>query len=80
MTNTRRHSDATQMTVTVAEHPAIYQFLVADNGTKAPAETGHGIGLQNIRERINELDGYCRMNYQGGFRIFITIPKKEYKL
>ena len=78
ITNTRKHSDATRITVTVVEHPAIYQLLVADNGTKEPVQTGHGIGLQNINERINELNGYCRMSYQGGFRTFITIPKKEY--
>ena len=77
ITNTRKHSDATQITVTVAEHPAIYQLLVTDNGTKKPSQTGYGIGLQNINERISELDGYCRMNFQGGFRTFITIPKKE---
>jgi len=78
ITNTRKHSDATRITVTVTEHPAIYQLLVADNGTKEPIQTAHGIGLQNIHERIDELDGYCRMSYQGGFRTFITIPKKEY--
>ena len=77
ITNTRKHSNATKITVTIAEHPAIYQFLVADNGTHEPSESKHGIGLQNIHERINELDGYCRMNYQGGFRTFITIPKRE---
>jgi len=75
ITNTRKHSDATRITVSVAEHPAIYQLLVADNGTKEPERTGHGIGLQNINERISELDGYCRMSYQRGFRTFITIPK-----
>jgi len=78
ITNTSKHSDATKITVTVIEHPAIYQFLVADNGTKEPTQTGHGIGLQNIAERINELGGYLRMNYDGGFRTFITIPKKEH--
>ena len=77
ITNTRKHSDATRITVTIVEHPAMYQFLVADNGTKTPVSTGRGIGLQNIGERINELDGYCRMSSQGGFRTFITIPKKE---
>ena len=77
ITNTRRHSDATKITVMIAEHPAMYQLLVADNGTTEPAATERGIGLQNIHERINELGGYCRMSYQGGFRTFITIPKKE---
>jgi len=77
ITNTRKHSNATHITVTIAEHPALYQFLIVDDGTKEPASTERGIGLQNIHERINELNGYCRMNYQGGFRTFITIPKNE---
>ena len=76
ITNTRKHSDATEFLVRIIEHPAMYQFLVADNGTKEPKFTGRGgIGLQNIHERINELSGYCRINYQNGFRIFITIPR-----
>ena len=77
LTNTRKHSDATSVAVTVAEHPAIYQFLIIDNGSKAPTSSEDGIGLKNINERINELSGYCRINYQDGFKIFITIPKKE---
>jgi len=77
VTNTRKHSDATKVTLTIAEHPAMYQFLLLDNGTTPPAATGHGIGLQNINERVAELGGYCRMNYQNGFRTFITIPKLQ---
>lgn len=75
ITNTRKHSDATKITVTTVEHPALYQFLVLDNGTKAPPMSSDGIGLQNIQERVAELGGYCRVNYQNGFRTFITIPK-----
>jgi len=76
VTNTRKHSNASSIILTVAEHPAMYQFLVTDNGTIAPTNLNNGIGLQNINERISELGGYCRMNYQNGFRTFITIPKK----
>jgi len=75
ITNTRKHSDATKITITAVEHPAIYQFLVADNGTKEPVQTDRGIGLQNIQERIGELGGYLRISYDGGFKTFITIPK-----
>ena len=76
ITNTRKHSDATEISVRIVEHPAMYQFLVADNGTQEPKTASHGIGLQNIQERISELNGYCRINYQEGFRIFLTIPKE----
>ena len=75
VTNTSKHSDATKLTLTIAEHPVMYQFLLVDNGTVPPPETGHGIGLQNIHERVSELGGYSRLGYQNGFRTFITIPK-----
>lgn len=77
LTNTRKHSDATHITVTIIEHPAIYQFLVADNGKSEPTQTSHGIGLKNIQERISELGGYCRMSYDSGFKTFITIPRAK---
>ena len=77
ITNIRKHSDAKKISVRIIEHPAMYQFLVADNGTREPEFVKCGIGLQNIQERINELDGYCSINYQEGFRIFFTIPKKK---
>lgn len=75
ITNTTKHSNATQIVVTIIEHPAMYQILIADNGTKEPTQVGHGIGLRNIFERVDELGGYCRINYQLGFRIFITVSK-----
>ena len=77
LTNTTKHSDATEITINIREHPALYQLLIADNGMQEPIDTRQGIGLQNIAERVSELEGYCRLEYQGGFRIFITIPKQE---
>jgi len=76
LTNTVKHSDADQLQVTLQEHPALYQFLFSDNGTKAPISKNPGIGLQNIEERVQNLGGYCNFTYQNGFKIFITIPKE----
>ena len=79
LTNSKKHSDATQIFVRIVEHPRMYQFLIVDNGTKKPtlAQNQVGIGLQNIKERISELKGYCRIEHQDGFKIFITIPKEK---
>ena len=77
ITNTNKHSNATKIDVTVAEHPALFQLLVVDNGTIPPNKVDPGIGLENIKERVTELGGYCRAEYRGGFRIFITIPKDK---
>ena len=75
LTNATKHSDATDLDITLQEHPALYQLLLADNGTGEPQTTGRGIGLQNIEERVQNLGGYCNFTYKNGFRIFITIPK-----
>jgi len=77
ITNATKHSDATQLEVTLQEHPALYQFLIADNGTTAPAKKERGIGLQNIEERVQNLGGYCSFTYENGFRIFMTVPKEN---
>ncbi|OPY93231.1 MAG: Redox sensor histidine kinase response regulator DevS [Syntrophaceae bacterium PtaU1.Bin231] len=76
LSNVIRHSDATQVTVTVTEHPALYQLVVRDNGTpKEPS--GDGIGLKNIRQRIESVGGLVNIGYDGGFSVFVSIPKAK---
>ena len=76
LTNTMRHSDATEIKVTVQEHPALYQLRIQDNGTKPPrmAEAYEGMGLQNIASRVKNAGGYFTFGYEDGFKIFITLP------
>ena len=76
LTNTLKHSNATAFNVTLDEHPILYQLLITDNGTTSYSNTT-GIGLINIRERVEELDGYCHIENKEGFKIFITIPKEK---
>lgn len=35
------------------------------------------LGLTNMQERVNALNGHIQIQTKHGFRIFITIPKKE---
>lgn len=45
LTNTTKHSDADRISVTVREHPAFFQLLIQDNGTKKAAlRSGGGVG------------------------------------
>lgn len=76
LTNTARHSNATQVSVRVREFPGFYQLVVADNGTCASVAKGDGMGLRNIEDRVNLLGGTFTVNTQSGFHIFVTIPKK----
>ena len=77
LTNIVRHSDADRVSISVQEHPAIYQLLIHDNGTKKTLPDGNGMGLANMEERIAAFSGRFSASYQNGFRIFISIPKQE---
>lgn len=79
LSNIARHSNATSATISVLEHPALYQLIIEDNGTGgAAAKTGGtGIGLRNIEDRVSALQGNFVVRSDPGFRLFISIPKTE---
>ncbi|MDY3249930.1 MAG: histidine kinase [Candidatus Choladocola sp.] len=83
LVNIAKHSNATEASVTVMEHPGFYQLIIQDNGTKAvtgPMESlisSTGIGLANMDSRIRSLGGNFQIQSASGFRIYITVPKNS---
>lgn len=77
ITNMTKHSNATQCTITIKEHPGFLQMRIKDNGTNASHDTNQGIGLNGIEERVHQLQGYCKITTEDGFQVFITIPKED---
>lgn len=77
LSNIARHSNATEVSVTVREHPAFCRLTVEDNGTARPAVGSNGIGLQNMRDRVDALGGVFRLEQAKGFTIFVTVPKES---
>lgn len=77
LSNIARHSNATQASVAVLEHPALYQLMIEDNGTEREKEDSNGIGLQNMRDRVEALCGIFRTEQKRGFRVFISVPKRK---
>ena len=75
LSNVIKHSNATHVTIIMREHPALYQLLIEDNGT-ALSPSGSGIGLVNMKDRIQSLKGNIQIQTDKGFKIFITIPKE----
>ncbi len=76
LTNTVKHSDATKVSIVLREHPAMYQLVVADNGTPRHAVDKEGMGLENMRERVKAFGGTLRIDRENGFRIFVVIQKQ----
>jgi len=74
LSNIIKHSNATEASVVVREHPAFYQLIIQDNGTKGIYRSENGIGIKNITDRVNALGGNVHITADKGFRIFISIP------
>lgn len=79
LSNISRHSNATKAFLSVLEHPGFYQVIIRDNGTQTTAAKTGGIGLINMRERVEDFHGIFRTEIHNGFRIFISIPKQGQK-
>lgn len=80
LSNIIKHSNATNVTILMREHPALYQLCIEDNGIVKPTlspEKGSGMGLSNMKERAVSLNGTLQIMREHGFKIFITIPKNE---
>lgn len=85
MSNIVKHSNADKIVIMLREHPGFYQMSIEDNGTcckeqageiEAAEGSGQGIGLSNMRERIEALHGNIHFRNEQGFRIFISVPKQ----
>ncbi|SFR93668.1 sensor histidine kinase [Anaeromicropila populeti] len=86
--NIIKHSDATQVSLQLKEHPAMYQLIISDNGTVSEktkaiirrfqlAENSlDGMGLQNMADRVKGFSGNLNLTIEQGFKIYVTIPKE----
>lgn len=77
LNNIMKHSNATKVSVTVKEHPSFYQLLIEDNGTSiSNLSTNYtGIGLSNMKERVDAIHGILHISTDHGFRVFVSVPK-----
>ena len=93
MSNIVKYSNGDRIEIVLREHPALYQMTIEDNGTDVEKQkkateqmreekddlksAAGGMGLSNMRERVESLGGSIHVNCEKGFKIFISIRKKE---
>lgn len=77
LSNVIKHSDATMVSIFLREHPALYQLIIRDNGTVREFSTEDGIGLRNMKDRVEALNGNINILANDGFEIFISIPRED---
>lgn len=65
LTNIERHSDATRVSIDIRGHKQGATLRITDNGRGMPqdseAQPGAGLGLRNMQERAEQLDGSLRI-------------------
>ncbi len=77
LTNINKHSNATHVIIRFIELRDKWTLLISDNGSKARKQNRGGIGLMNMEERVERLNGTIHITDSNGFRIFITLPMPE---
>lgn len=76
VSNIIKHSSGNRAVVIFNEHPAFYQLRIEDNGRCNGTIQENGIGIFNMRARVEELGGIINIHPDSdGFRIFISIRK-----
>lgn len=81
LTNIERHSGATHVTIDLRGHKKGATMRITDNGRGMrtdPSTPSTGIGLRNMQERIEQLDGSLRIlssrGPRGGTVIEVSLP------
>ncbi len=81
LTNIERHSGATRVTIDLRGHKKGATMRITDNGKglrSPPGGASAGIGLRNMQERIEQLDGSLRIlssrGTQSGTVIEVSLP------
>lgn len=75
LSNIIKHSNATEVSIRLMEHPGFYQLIIQDNGVVESYNSEKGIGIRNISDRVAAFNGNININTEKGFKIFISIPK-----
>ena len=89
LNNIMKHSNATNVSLILREHPGLFQLIISDNGTFTKSEhfqlsqkinqmgNSDGMGIQNIVDRVKGFQGSVHFKIEDGFQTYITIPKNE---
>jgi signal transduction histidine kinase len=77
LSNVMKHSKGDFVSISLYEHPKLFQLIIYDNGKKkADIENTKGMGLESIKQRVASLNGIINFDVSKGFKIFISFMKQ----
>ena len=78
MTNCAKHSNASELTISLFEQPTFYSIVIKDNGNIFDHEVNilsKGIGLSSMTEIANKYGGFINYGFDNGFKVHATLMK-----
>lgn len=76
ITNIVKHSDGTEVVITLAQDKEEFILIIHDNGSEKPLENSDGLGTQNMKMRAEDIGGSFKFSYQNGYRVAISVKTK----
>ncbi len=84
ISNIIKHSSNTDVDIKLNEHPSMYQLIIHDYSTNNTVSSkkelsnfdDFGMGLENIRGRVESVNGTLSISTHNGFRVFVSIPRQ----
>lgn len=76
LTNIRKHSNGTSISVVIREHPDYLIIGIKDNGTSVK-KGEDGMGLVSMAETVRKYNGVFNTMEEDGFKIHIILHKEE---
>jgi len=76
LTNIRKHSDATAVSIIIREHPEYIIIAIKDNGSHSK-KSEHGMGLHSMKETIRKYNGVFNTMDDDGFKVHVFLYKEE---
>ncbi|NLY85775.1 MAG: hypothetical protein GX077_05455 [Tissierellia bacterium] len=78
ITNCVKHSNATELRITLLSQPKFHSIVIIDNGSRIDS-TGNlsdkGIGLLSMKEIASKYKGFVNYGFDNGFKIHMTLMK-----
>lgn len=78
ITNCVKHSNATELKISLLSQPKFYSIIINDNGSKFDKThnlSTKGIGLLSMNEIANKYKGFLNYKFDNGFKIHLTLMK-----
>ncbi|WP_195838066.1 sensor histidine kinase [Tissierella pigra] len=78
ITNCVKHSNSTELSISLLSQPKFYSIIIKDNGNRFDHNENlynKGIGLLSMKEITSKYKGFLNYEFDNGFKIHLTLMK-----